>query len=255
MNQGLDYTGKVALVTGAGSGIGRATALAFAAAGASVVAADIDQDAVEGTVKEIEAAGGVATAVRCDVTKGADLARAVAVAVDTYGGLDAAFNNAGAESSVAGAADVDEDEFDRIHLLNVKGVWLSMKHEIPAMIARGGGAIVNASSVMGLRGAAGGLVYCSTKHAVAGMTKCAALDYAEAGIRVNATAPGMINTSMMERTAVNMAVPPEAFDAMHPVGRLGQPTEVADAVLWLCSDAAAFLTGVVLPVDGGYTAR
>jgi len=255
MSSGPDYSGKVAFVTGAGAGIGRATAMAFAAAGASVVVADIVQDAVDGTVKEIEAAGGAATGVRCDVTKGADLAAAVAVAVDTYGGLHAAFNNAGAESSVAGAADVDEDEFDRIHALNVKGVWLSMKHEIPAMIASGGGAIVNASSVMGLRGAAGGLVYCSTKHAVAGMTKCAALDYAEAGIRVNATAPGMINTSMMERTSVNMGVPPEAFNAMHPVNRLGQATEVADAVLWLCSDSAAFLTGVVLPVDGGYTAR
>ena len=254
MSSAPDYSGKVAFVTGGGAGIGRATASAFAAAGASVVVADIDQDAADGTVKEIESAGGAATAVRCDVTTGADLAAAVAVAVDTYGGLDAAFNNAGAESSVAGAADVDEDEFDRIHALNVKGVWLSMKYEVPAMIARGG-AIVNASSVMGLRGAAGGLVYCSTKHAVAGMTKCAALDYAEAGIRVNATAPGMINTSMMERTSVNMGVPPEAFHAMHPVNRLGQPTEVADAVLWLCSDAAAFLTGVILPVDGGYTAR
>ena len=250
-----DYSGKVALVTGAGSGIGRATAVAFADAGASVVLADIDQGAIDVAVKEITAGGGVATGVRCDVTKGADVAAAVAVAVDTYGGLDAAFNNAGAESSVAGAADVDEDEFDRIHALNVKGVWLSMKHEIPAMLARGGGAIVNASSVMGLRGAAGGTVYCSTKHAVAGMTKCAALDYAEAGIRVNATAPAFVETGMLTRTADMMNLPAEAFQAFQPVGRAGQPAEVAGAVLWLCSDAAAFLTGIVLPVDGGYTAR
>jgi NAD(P)-dependent dehydrogenase (short-subunit alcohol dehydrogenase family) len=250
-----DYSGKVALVTGAGSGIGRATAGAFAAAGASVVLADIDEAGLEVAAKEIEAAGGAATGVRCDVTKGADVAAAVAAAVDTYGGLDAAFNNAGAESSVAGTADVDEDEFDRIHALNVKGVWLSMKYEIPAMIERGGGAIVNASSVMGLRGAAGGLVYCSTKHAVAGMTKCAALDYAEVGIRVNATAPAFIETGMLTRTAENMNLPAEAFQAFQPVGRAGRPSEVADAVLWLCSDASAFITGVVLPFDGGYTAR
>ena len=250
-----DYSGKVALVTGAGSGIGRATAVAFADAGASVVLADIDESSLDVAVKEIEATGGAATGVRCDVTRSADLAAAVAAAVDTYGGLDAAFNNAGAESSVAGAADVDEDEFDRIHALNVKGVWLSMKHEIPAMLARGGGAIVNASSVMGLRGAAGGTVYCSTKHAVAGMTKCAALDYAEAGIRVNATAPAFVETGMLTRTADMMNLPAEAFQAFQPVGRAGQPAEVAGAVLWLCSDAAAFLTGIVLPVDGGYTAR
>lgn len=250
-----DYSGKVALVTGAGSGIGRATAGAFADAGASVVLADIDESALDVAVKEIEATGGAATGVRCDVTRSADLVAAVATAVDTYGGLDAAFNNAGAESSVAGAADVDEDEFDRIHALNVKGVWLSMKHEIPAMLARGGGAIVNASSVMGLRGAAGGTVYCSTKHAVAGMTKCAALDYAEAGIRVNATAPAFVETGMLTRTADMMNLPAEAFQAFQPVGRAGQPAEVAGAVLWLCSDAAAFLTGIVLPVDGGYTAR
>ena len=250
-----DYSGKVALVTGAGSGIGRATAVAFADAGASVVLADIDESSLDVAVKEIEATGGAATGVRCDVTRSADLAAAVAAAVDTYGGLDAAFNNAGAESSVAGAADVDEDEFDRIHALNVKGVWLSMKHEIPAMLARGGGAIVNASSVMGLRGAAGGTVYCSTKHAVAGMTKCAALDYAEAGIRVNATAPAFVETGMLTRTADMMNLPAEAFQAFQPVGRAGQPAEVAGAVLWLCSDAAAFLAGIVLPVDGGYTAR
>ena len=146
---GPDYTGKVAFVTGAGSGIGARDRAGLRGRGASVVAADIDQDAVDGTVKEIEAAGGVATAVRCDVTKGADLEHAVAVAVDTYGGLDAAFDNAGVEGSVAAAADVDEDEFDRVTTLNVKGVWLSMKHEVPAMIARGGGAIVNASSVWG----------------------------------------------------------------------------------------------------------
>jgi len=250
-----DFTGKVALITGGGSGIGRSTAMAFATAGASVVVADIDHGALDLVVKDIEAAGGRATAVDCDVTRAADLERAVSTAVDTYGGLDAAFNNAGIEGAVASVADLDEEVFARVLAINVTGVWLSMKYEVPAMIARGGGAIVNASSVMGLRGAAGGTAYCASKHAVVGLTRVAALDYATAGIRVNATAPGMIETSMMERTAENMSIPAGAFQEMHPVGRVGQPTEVAAAVLWLCSDAAGFLTGVVLPVDGGYTAR
>ena len=152
-------------------------------------------------------------------------------------------------------ADVSEEEWDRVQAVNAKGVWLSMKYEIPAMRARGGGAIVNASSILGLYGAANGSLYSSTKHAVAGLTRSAALDYAASGIRVNATSPGMIETPLMERTAVNMAVPPEAFSAMHPLGRTGTAPEIADAVLWLCSDAASFVTGVVLPVDGGYSAQ
>jgi NAD(P)-dependent dehydrogenase (short-subunit alcohol dehydrogenase family) len=250
-----DYASKVALVTGGGSGIGRMTAASFAAAGASVVVADVDKGALEVVVKEIEDAGGRATGIGCDVTRASEVERAVAVAVDTYGRLDAAFNNAGVEGIFAGTADLDEEVFDRVQAVNVRGVWLSMKYEVPAMIASGGGAIVNAASVMGLRGAAGGTAYCASKHAVVGLTKVAALDYAQAGVRVNATAPGMIDTPMMARTAEMMRVPAEAFADMHPIGRTGRPRDVADAVLWLCSDAAAFLTGVVLPVDGGFTAR
>jgi len=250
-----DFSGKVAVVTGGGSGIGRATAVAFAFSGASVVVADIDGAALDDTIREIEDSGGEGTGVRTDVSSAADVEHMVEVAVGTYGGLDVAFNNAGIEAAPLAVADVSEAEWDRVQSINTKGVWLSMKYEIPAMLKRGGGAIVNASSILGLFGAANGSLYSSTKHAVAGLTRCAALDYAQAGIRVNATSPGMIETPLMERTAVNMEVPPEAFHGMHPLGRMGRAPEVADAVLWLCSDAAAFVTGVVLPVDGGYSAQ
>jgi NAD(P)-dependent dehydrogenase (short-subunit alcohol dehydrogenase family) len=250
-----DFAGKVAIVTGGGSGIGLATATAFAAAGASVVVADLDQGALDDTVRAIKDAGGEATGAKANVSRAADAALMVRVATDTYGGLDCAFNNAGIEAAPLPLADVDEDEWDRVFAVNAKGVWLSMKYEIPAMLARGGGAIVNASSILGLVGSGNGSVYSATKHAVAGLTRCAALDYAQQAIRVNATSPGMIETPLMVRTAANMEVPPEAFHAMHPVGRMGKSQEVADAVLWLCSDAASFITGVVLPIDGGYSAQ
>jgi NAD(P)-dependent dehydrogenase (short-subunit alcohol dehydrogenase family) len=250
-----DFSGKVALVTGGGSGIGRATATAFADAGASVVVADLDDAAMDDAVKAIKDAGGQATGVRTDVSRATDVEHMVRTATDTYGGLDVAFNNAGIEAAPLPIADVTEEEWDRVQSINAKGVWLSMKYEIPAMLTRGGGAIVNASSILGLVGSSNGSLYAATKHAVAGMTKCAALDYAQLGIRVNATSPGMIETPLMVRTAANMDVPPDAFHGMHPIGRMGHPTEVADAVLWLCSDAASFVTGVMLPVDGGYSAQ
>jgi len=250
-----DFSGKVAVVTGGASGIGRATADAFALAGASVVVADVDATALDETMRAIKDSGGEGVGVATDVAKADDVARMVATATETYGGLDAAFNNAGVEAAPRAVADVTEEEWDRVQSINTKGVWLSMKYEIPAMVARGGGAIVNASSILGLFGAANGSLYSSTKHAVAGLTRSAALDYAQAGIRVNATSPGMIETPLMARTAVNMEVPPEAFHGMHPLGRMGKSPEVADAVLWLCSDAASFVTGVVLPVDGGYSAQ
>jgi len=250
-----DFSGKVAVVTGGGSGIGRATAGAFARAGASMVVADVDANALDDTIRSIKDAGGEGAGIVTDVSRAADVERMVAAAVDTYGGLDVAFNNAGIEAKPLPVAEVSEEEWDRVQAVNAKGVWLSMKYEIPAMVARGGGSIVNASSILGLFGAANGSLYSSTKHAVAGLTRSAALDYAPAGIRVNATSPGMIETPLMERTAVNMQVPPEAFHGMHPLGRMGKSPEVADAVLWLCSDAASFVTGVVLPVDGGYSAQ
>ena len=249
-----DFSGKVAIVTGGGSGIGQATALAFARAGASVVVADVDPGAVDETARAIKDAGGEGTGVVTDVTRAADVERMVAAAVDTYGGLDVAFNNAGVEAKPLAVAEISEEEWDRVQAVNTKGVWLSMKYEIPQMLARGGGAIVNASSILGLYGSSNGSLYSSTKHAVAGLTRSAALDYATQGIRINATSPGMIETPMMERTAVNMAVPPEAFHAMHPLGRTGRAPEIADAVLWLCSDGAGYVTGTPLAVDGGFLA-
>ena len=210
---------------------------------------------MKAAAEELAAAGHKAIAVRCDVSDDAQVEAMVDRTVAEFGRLDAAFNNAGVEAAPRAVADVTEEEWDRVQSINTKGVWLSMKYEIPAMVARGGGAIVNASSILGLFGAANGSLYSSTKHAVAGLTRSAALDYAQAGIRVNATSPGMIETPLMARTAVNMEVPPEAFHGMHPLGRMGKSPEVADAVLWLCSDAASFVTGVVLPVDGGYSAQ
>ena len=180
----------------------------------------------------------------------------VASATDTYGGLDAAFNNAGIEAKPLPVADVTEAEWDRVQAVNTKGVWLSMKYEIPAMLARGGGAIVNASSILGLLRLAQRLALQLDEARGRRASPAAPRSTTPtAGIRVNATSPGMIETPMMERTAVNMAVPPEAFSAMHPLGRTGTAPEIADAVLWLCSDAASFVTGVVLPVDGGYSAQ
>lgn len=250
-----EFTGKVALVTGAAAGIGRATALAFARAGADVVVADLDEGGGNDVVNEIKDLGAEGLFVRTDVSSAADAEAMVAAGVERFGGLDCAFNNAGMEASTVPLAEVEEDEWDRLNAVNVKGVFLSMKYEIPAMLARGGGAIVNASSVLGLVGSANGAVYSSGKHAVAGLTRCAALDYAAQGIRVNATAPGMIDTSMIDRTAVNMGVPKESFGEAHPIGRIGSTDEVAGTVVWLCSDTAGFITGAVLPVDGGWCAQ
>ena len=217
--------------------------------------ADLSAGAADETVRAIKDAGGDATSAVVDVSKAADAEMMVRVAIDSYGGLDCAFNNAGIEGNPLPVADVTEEEWDRINAVNAKGVFLSMKYEIPTMLTRGGGAIVNASSILGLVGSANGSAYAATKHAVAGLTRCAALDYAKQGIRVNATSPGMIETPLMLRTAQSMGVPPEAFHEMHPIGRMGTGADVAATVLWLCSDAASFITGVVMPVDGGYSAQ
>lgn len=241
--------GRVALVTGAGSGIGRGSALAFAAAGAAVVVSDIVPGWAEETVSQIRLAGGEASFVRADVTVAAEVAALVAAAVERYGRLDYAHNNAGIEGAGGSLLDYPEEVFDRVLAVNLKGVWLSMKYEIPRMLAQGGGAIVNTASVAGLRGSPGLFAYGASKHAVVGMTRSAAREFRDRGIRVNAVCPGLIDTPMVER-----GFDPDQLAILlrRQMGRLGTPEEVARAVVWLCSDAAAFVTGVALPVDGGY---
>ena len=247
--------GKVALVTGGGSGIGRATALVFAREGAKVVVADIVVAGGEETVRLIKAAGGEAVFIKADVSKAAEVEALVKKTVETHGRLDCAFNNAGIEGEVAQTPNCTEENWDRTIAINLKGVWLCLKYEIPQMLKQGGGAIVNTASVAGLVGFQGTPAYVASKHGVAGLTKTAALEYAKTGIRVNAVCPGVIHTPMVERAFSASPQMAEAAIAMEPVGRLGKPEEIAEAVVWLCSDAASFVTGLPMVVDGGLVAR
>ena len=250
-----EFEGKVALVTGGGSGIGRATALAFARDGARVVIGNRNVQRGEETVSMIRAAGGTASFRRTDVLVTADIEALVKHAVSEYGGLDLAFNNAGIEGEPRPLAEQTEANYDAVMDINVKGVWLSMKYEIPRMLDQGGGAIVNCSSVAGVIGFPGIGIYSASKHAVIGLTKAAALEYSAQGIRVNAVNPAVIDTEMVDRLADGMNVKKDDLTTFHPIGRLGRVEEVAEAVLWLCSDKASFVTGHSLMVDGGFTAR
>ncbi len=243
------FEDKVALVTGGASGIGRATALVFAREGAHVVVVDVDGQRGEETVRLIEEVGARAVFVRCDVSKAADVEGAVRKAVDTYGCLDCAFNNAGVVV-LKSTTECTEQEWDQIMSVNLKGMWLCMKYEIIQMLKQGRGAIVNTSSVLGLIGTPGHAPYTASKHGVVGLTKVAALDCAPAGVRVNAVCPGAVPTPMLEPALADPKVK-DCVVKMHPLGRMAKAEEIAEAVLWLCSDAASFVTGAILPVDGG----
>ncbi len=248
------FDGKVALVTGGNAGIGKASALKFAEHGASVVIAARRTEEGEAVADEIRGSGGNATFVRTDVAKWADVQAAVAKAVETYGRLDFAFNNAGTLPGHAPLHEVSEDDWDRVMDVNLKGVWLCMKAEIGQMLTQGGGVIVNDSSVGGLRGGRNWGPYHISKHGVIGLTRVAALEYVQQGIRVNAVCPGFVDTAMTQSFYGDIAGR-DAISAQQPAGRHGAPEEIAEAVAWLCSDAASFVNGVALPVDGGIMAN
>lgn len=246
------FEGKVAMVTGGGSGMGEAASLAFAREGAKVVVVDIDPASGSETVTRIERADGQALYQQADVSSESDVESVVRAAVDAYGALDCAFNNAGFVGSNAKIAEYLESEWDRLIDVNLKGVWLCMKYQIKQMLAQGGGAIVNNSSALGLVGGGSG-AYAASKHAVVGLTKTAALEYARDGIRINAVCPGPTATPPLLRLLDDPERRRRSAERI-PMGRLGQPSEIAEAVLWLCSDAASFVTGSAFSVDGGHVA-
>lgn len=244
------FTDKVAFITGAASGIGRATAIAFAQEGARVALIDRAEDALQPVADAIRATGGAVLAIACDVAVPEQVEAAVARTVAVFGRLDIAFNNAGVENEAAPVAEIALEAWDRILDINLRGTFVCMKHEIAQMLRQGSGVVVNTASGAGIRGVAGGASYAASKHAIIGLTKSAALDYATSNIRVNAVLPGNIETPMMDRFTggdIRKAI------ALEPVGRLGRPEEIAEAVLWMCSDLGAFVTGASISVDGGWS--
>jgi NAD(P)-dependent dehydrogenase (short-subunit alcohol dehydrogenase family) len=246
---------KVALITGGGSGIGRATALLFGREGASVVVADYNAEGGARTVKTIKEAGGTAVFHAADVSNPQDVDGLMHKVMESYGRLDCAFNNAGIQGQLAKTPNCSLENWNRVIAINLTGVFLCMKYEIPLMLRHGGGSIVNTASGAGLVGVVGAPAYVAAKHGVAGLTKAAALEFAQKGIRVNAVCPGFIRTPMIEESLDKGIVSEEQLFALEPMHRIGEPEEIAEAVLWLCSDASSFVTGLPMPVDGGYVAQ
>ncbi|MFY9469734.1 MAG: SDR family oxidoreductase [Solirubrobacterales bacterium] len=254
MAEDTNMTGRTAYITGASSGIGRATALLFARHGAKVAVADVIEEGGGETVEMIKAIGGEAIFIKTDVSRAADVERSIAETIAKFGGLDYAFNNAGIEGEMAPLAESTEENWDRVLAINLKGVWLGMKAQIPRMLENGG-SIVNCASVAGLVGFPGLPAYCASKGGVVQLTRAAALEYATSNIRVNAVCPGVIATPMVDRLTHGDAAAVEQFTAGEPVGRIGRPEEVAEAVVWLCSGKSTFVTGHPLVVDGGWVAQ
>jgi len=246
---------KVILVTGGGSGIGRATAILLAQEGAKVMIADYVPESAEKTVKAIKDVAGTASCIAADISSPKQVELMVNKTVETYGRLDCAFNNAGIEGKIAHTVDTTEEIFDRIIATNLKGVWMCMKYELAQMLKQGGGAIVNTASAAGLVGVEGLCAYNASKHGVVGLTKTAALEYAQKNIRVNCVCPGLINTPMVARMIDSGGMNEQDFVAAEPVGRMGKPEEIGAGVVWLLSDAASFVTGHSMSIDGGWTAR
>ncbi|MDF5710213.1 MAG: SDR family oxidoreductase [Nostoc sp. S4] len=247
------FKDKVAFITGGGTGIGLATALAFAKEGASVCVVGLSEKDIQEAVNCIKQEGTEAIAVKCDVQRAEDVKAALDQTIKTYGRLDYAFNNAGVEQAQIALADITEEEFDRQMNINLKGVFLGMKYQIPLILKSGGGAIVNTSSGAGVKGFKGQAAYTAVKHGVIGLTRSAALDYATDNIRINVVAPGMIDTPMMDRFTGGTEQGRKGAISQEPIGRMGTPEEIANAVIWLCSDASSFVTGHALVADGGQT--
>jgi len=252
----ISFENKVALVTGAGSGLGLATAKAFVESGAAVVLADWNEKAARSAAEELTAQGRKALAIRCDVADDAQVEAMVERTVATFGRLDAAYNNAGVQNVLAETADSTREDYDRVMAINLRGVWSCMKFELQHMGKQGSGAIVNCSSLGGLVGGAERGIYHAAKHGVIGFTKSAALEYAARGIRINAVCPGLIHTPMSDQmVAAGQGEALKAMEKSIPMGRVGHPVEIADAVLWLCSSSASYITGQSISVDGGFIMR